>query len=102
MIRDFNEVAVTVTDSATTTGEVMLNNAAGGRVLVPAGSSITTLTWHEGRESARFACYDEDGVAVTQTVQAGRSYPIPPSLNGAGPVYPVGDVAGTIYVRRKS
>lgn len=73
-----------------------------GMVLVPSGSSLTTLTWHASdvEGGAYLPAYNAAG-AITQTVAAGRSYPIPSDLNGARFLRITGDVAGVVGVTLK-
>lgn len=105
MYRDYQEQpGVTVAADKDDSGNIDLRNAAGGRFGVPAGSSITTITWYESFDGGDtfLACQDGSGAAVTQTVSAGNSYPFPDSLYASGLVRAEGDAAGTIDVVRKS
>lgn len=96
--------AIAVTNSAATTGEIPFAEAAGGVYRIPAGSSITSLTWYasEAIGGTFAAAYDEDGVAVTQTVSHTKTYAIPSALFGAASLKAVGDASGTIYVHLKA
>ena len=77
---------------------------AGARVLIPSGSSITSLTFHESvTESGTFvACYDDTAttpVALALTgVAASKSYPIPAKLYGARWLKMVGDADGVVDI----
>lgn len=78
---------------------------ASGRIYVPAGSSLTTLTFYDApyAEGTFVASYDDAGTpaAITLTVSAGKSYPIPAKLYGAGAIKIVGNAAGTVDVSLK-
>jgi hypothetical protein len=95
---------VTITNDATTTGEIKYA-AEAGEFIVPHGSSITSLTWWaaEKKGGTYGAAYKEDGTtALAQSsLAADRAYPIPASLAGAGAIRAVGNVAGTILVSLK-
>lgn len=95
--------AVAMTDSAATTAEIPYSEASGGMFRIPAGSSITSLTWYSSESigGTFAAAYDEDGVAVTQTVVHTRSYAIPAALFGSGSIKAVVNAAGTVYMRLK-
>lgn len=94
---------VTVDTTAAASEEIVFSDQAGGRFQVPAGSSITSITWWDAPEpdGTFVAAYDEFGAAITQVVSAGKSYEIPSSLAGAGALKAVGDAAGTIVVNLK-
>ncbi len=73
-----------------------------GMVHVPSGSSITTLTWHVSTKErgTYLPAYNSAG-AVTQTVAAGRSYPIPSDLQGAAWLKMTGNASGSVGVTLK-
>ena len=74
-----------------------------GSVYVPAGSSLTTLTWHacETKDGTYLAAEDAASTAVTQTVAASQTHPIPVALLGARFIKATGNAAGTIGVTLK-
>ena len=74
-----------------------------GMVLVPAGATYVTLTWHTcGSESGTYLpAQDATGTAVTQTVAASKAYPIPVALLGARFLKITGNAAGTVGVTLK-
>lgn len=76
---------------------------ASGMVYVPAGSSLTTLTWHacETADGTYLEAEDASSTAVTQTVAAGQAHPIPESLIGAQFLKITGNAAGTVGVTLK-
>lgn len=86
-----------------TTEEMDYRGWAAGEVCMPAATDLTTLTWWAAEKPGGTygAAYDSAGSAVTTTVQAARSYPIPVALLGAGAIKAVGNAAGTIYVSFK-
>jgi hypothetical protein len=94
---------VALTNSATTTEEIRLGNYSGGFVFIPAGSSVTTLTWWVAEKAGGtyFAAYDEDNAAITQTVAASRATAIPAALFGAIAIKAVSNAAGTMAVSLK-
>ena len=75
-----------------------------GMIFVPAGSSLTTLTWyssHTSENSDMLPAYDSAG-AIVQTVAAGRSYPIPESLKGTRYLKATGNASGAISCTLKN
>lgn len=73
-----------VTSSSTTTTPIPYHGFASGEVLIPAGSTVTTLTWWASHDGVTYyAAQDSAGSAVTQTVAASKAYPIPVALLGA-------------------
>lgn len=98
-----NFVTIPVTAAEATTGVIPFGSDVVGRVEIPTGSTITSLTWYDHYlETGTFvAAYDETGAALVTVVAAGRSYPIPSDLAGSRFLKAVGDAAGTIYVHLK-
>ena len=74
-----------------------------GMVYVPAGSSLTTLTWHTCAtiDGTYLAAEDASSAAVTQTVAASQAHPIPAALAGARFLKITGNAAGTVGVTLK-
>lgn len=76
-----------------------------GMVSIPTGSTITTLTWYASSSEGGtyLPAYSSAAVpaAVTQTVSAGQTYPIPSDLNGARFLKIVGNAAGVVGVTLK-
>jgi hypothetical protein len=74
-----------------------------GMVHIPSGSSLTTLTWYSSISEAGvyLAAYTESNSAITTTVAAGRSYPIPEALAGARFLKITGNAAGVVGVTLK-
>jgi len=73
---------------------------AGGIIYIPAGSSLTSLTfyaaWADGEDFV--AMVDHDGEAVSLTVEAGKCYPLPIATYGAALLKLVGNASGTIHL----
>lgn len=89
-----------------TTPEIPFTGFAGGRIYIPAGSSITALTfWDAPVPGGTFLpSYDDAATPAPLAwtgLTAGRSYLIPPKLFGAGAIKIVVNVAGTVYISRK-
>jgi len=95
--------SVTVATAAASSDEIKFGWAAFGQVYIPAGSSITSLTWYSAPTygGTYTAAYDEDGVAVTQTVAAGKCYAVPSALAGCTGLKAVGDAAGEFDISLK-
>lgn len=73
-----------------------------GMVSVPAGSSLTTLTWHaSGVEDGTYLPANNASGAITQTVSASKVYPIPSDLAGARFLKITGNAAGVVGVTLK-
>ena len=96
-------VSVSVDTTVAACEEILFGPYAGAIVFVPTGSSITTLTWYVAEKAGGtyLAAYDEDGVAVTQTVAAAKAYALPAALYAARALKAVGDAAGTIAISVK-
>lgn len=97
--------ALTVDTAVGNSGVINYGDFEKGMVLVPSGSSLTTLTWHtsETEGGTYVPAYSSAAVpaAVTQTVSAGKSYPIPSDLNGARFLKITGNAAGVVGVTLK-
>lgn len=93
-------LTIAVTDTLSTTAEVLFGEAKYALVYVPAGSTITSLTFYAApaRAGTHLALYDTDGNAVIVTVAAGRVYPVPSACQGAGAIKMVGDADGSVQV----
>lgn len=113
--RETFDTAVVLTTSSSTTPTLGFQNCVAGTIHIPSGSLITTLTWYSGytapatpsaAESATVftAAYDSAATpaAVTQTVAADRSYPIPVALAGCRFLRVTGNSAETVYITWKT
>lgn len=96
---DSVSVGTTVASSAT----IPFGDFETGRVHVPVGSALATLTWHASLSSdgVYLPARNESNTAVTTTVVAGQSYPIPAALVGSRFLRITGDVAGLVGVTMK-
>lgn len=96
-----NSVAVGTTVAAS--DAIVFGDFANGMVYIPAGSSLTTLTWHASTElsGTYLAAEDAASAAVTQTVAASQSHPIPVALSGARFLKITGNAAGVVGVTLK-
>ena len=96
-------VSVALNTAVATTAEIKYGSYAHGFVLIPAGSSITSLAWHVAEKpgGTYLPAYDEDGVVVTKTVVHTRAYAIPSALSGAPAIKAVVNAAGTVSVTLK-
>lgn len=88
---------------------------AGGKVYIPAGSSITTLTFYSARGVAGqdepgqtpyaltfTQCRDASNANLSLTVAAGFNYPLPTELFGDGTIEIVADAAGNVDISLKA
>lgn len=113
--RETFDTAVALTADVATTPIISFEKMVAGTIHLPAGSPITLLTWHSGytapatagvAEAATVfvAAYDSAATpaAVTQTVAASRSYPIPVAIAGSRFLRCVVNSAGTAYITWKS
>lgn len=75
-----------------------------GSVHVPSGSALTTLTYHTSLkpDGPYIAAFNDSNAAVTRTVAAGRSYPIPDVLRGARFIRITGNAAGSVGLTLKT
>lgn len=98
-------VDVDVTDSIATCDEIPFGSYSGGFCIIPttAGASVTSLTWYVSDKSGGtfVAAYDEDGVAIAQTVAHSKAYAIPSALFGARFVKILANAAGTLILTVK-
>jgi len=94
---------VTVATAVATSQVIRYGPWAGGMVYIPAGSSMTTLTWHacETEDGTYLAAEDAASSAVTQTVAASQAHPIPVALAGARFIKATANAAGVMGVTLK-
>ena len=95
--RYFDVAAVCATAEADT-AEIDVQGFAFGTVSIPNNSSVTTITYYAANNigATAFALYDEDGVAVAQTVAEDRVYALPAAIAGTKILVPVVNAAGTL------
>lgn len=95
-----DSVALLTTSSSP---RIDISKYAWGEIYIPNGSAITTLTYYTAYPNGTyFAAYDSAGAAVTQTVAADRSYPIPAAMFGASLIQIRANAAGTVHITLKS
>ncbi len=98
------QVSITVSDSGAIADstEISFGEYQSGTVYVPAGSGLTSLTWHAAPVlgGTYLAAYNASG-AIDQTVQAGRCYPIPTDLKGSVGLKIAGNTDGSVDVSLK-
>jgi hypothetical protein len=87
-----------------TTAEIKYTEVAGGMVMVPAASSITSITWWAAPYPGGTyeAVVDGAGSEVATTIAADQSAAIPSALFGAGAIKGVVNSAGSVQVSLKS
>jgi hypothetical protein len=94
-----NNIATSVTvDSALADSQaIVFKGFTTGVTLVPSGSSINTLTYYVSstEDGTYIQLYNSSG-AVSTTVAAGRAYPLPAELEGAGYIKLVGNADGVV------
>ena len=95
--------SVVVNTAVGSSGTIDYGDFASGMVHVPAGSTITTLTWHSSlkAEGPYLAADDAASAALVQTVAAGQAHPIPIALNGARFLRITGDAVGVVGITMK-
>lgn len=78
--------------------EILCGEFVAGMIFVPAGSTITSITWYAAPVASGtfLPAYDEDGAAVVQAVAAGNAYALPGALSAAVALKAVGDADGEI------
>jgi hypothetical protein len=93
---------VDVATSAAGSDVISYGDFEKGMVHVPAGSSLTTLTWHvSSSEGGTYLPANNASGAITQTVTGGNAYPIPSDLVGARFLKITGNAAGVVGVTLK-
>lgn len=103
-----NGRSVAVTASIGTCKAVDMREFAGGRVYIPSGSAVTSLTFYDApNEDGTFvASYDDTLTTPLELkltgLSASKSYPIPAKLFGAGFFKMLANDTGTVYVSLKS
>jgi hypothetical protein len=95
---------VALTTSISTTPEILKGDFSMVGVVLPAVSSITSLTVHAavGPGGTYGQLYDTAGAAITVTVAQGRAVMLPPQIAPFGAIKLVANAAGDVYVSRMS
>jgi hypothetical protein len=111
-------VALKTTANAAGAEKIPMANFASGKIYIPTGSPITTLTFYAlsgvaGQPLDTNVPYapadadwtqvaDKNDALISRTVQAGRNYPLPDELFGDGTVQIVANAAGNVDLALKS
>lgn len=95
--------SVSLNTAIGTTAEFSYGDFRDGFVIVPTGSSVTSLTyWVSGSSGGTYiAAHDASGTAITQTVAGAKAYALPAALAGARWVKIVSNAAGTVTITAK-
>ena len=101
--RSTTQLSATVATTVAASTEIQYGEWSSGMVHIPSGVTTVTLTWYtaEIEGGTYLAAQDYNGTAVTQTVAASKSYPIPLALIGAVAIKAKGDAAGSMHVTLK-
>jgi hypothetical protein len=102
MAHTSNGITLAITASLATNPSFFYSDKVAGRVGIPSGSSITTLTFYDSHDGVTFVLATDAATAGVLTVEAGKSYKIPYELVGAGLLKIVGNAAGDIYLNLKA
>lgn len=104
MSRGITTVEVDLTTSLATTGVIPVGGLNLARVIVPTGSSVTSLTFYSAatEDGAYQPCNTTAGAAITQTVAAAGDYELPAGLYGVRWVKAVANAAGTVHFLLKA
>jgi hypothetical protein len=98
------EIFVSVTDAIATCEVIPMGSFAGGAIIIPSGSSITSLVPY-GCHTATgtyVPLYDSSNAAVSRTVAASRGYALPDECFGWRYLKLLGNAAGTVLLNLKS
>ena len=102
--------AISLTTDVATTPIIEKSGFPWGRIYIPAGSSLTTLTFYDQPHSIAtkgktplstepyFTAMDSAGAAVTLTVAADKSYPLPEAIAASPNLRITGNAAGSIII----
>lgn len=92
--------SISCTTSAATTPRIEKRSLAGGSFRIPAGSSITTVTFYGAQNTSDdlLPMYDKSRAAIEITVGAGQIHPLPDEIYNTPYYGMVTNAAGTITV----
>ena len=87
-------IVAALTSDATTTAELNIEAFSHGTVTNVSGASVV-VTYYGARAPGGYACplYDEDGIAVTQTLPATTITALPAAIAGVPHLVPVSTAA---------
>lgn len=81
--RKTDAVPLSVTNALGTTGQADISKYSTGKVIVPTGSALTTLTFYAAdQKDGTYVPIYNGTTAVTLTVAAGRAYSLPADVMG--------------------
>lgn len=96
-----------------TTPEIDYSGVESAMIFIPAGSSITSIAFYAAPKiggtylpvyqfdyllATGTGTYTEGAVTIGGTVTAGRAYPVPACLRGAGAIKAVVNAAGSVNI----
>ena len=98
--RRSDTVVVSVDSVVADSEEIEKGQQAGGTYTVLSGTSTVTITFYRSKEKGGTytQVYDKDNTAISKTVAASRTYPLPDELFGIPWLKLVGDVDGTVEI----
>jgi len=99
-----NVESVVVATDEDDSGEYICSGR-GGLVIIPEGSSITSITYYtaEKQGGTRVPLNDKDGEAVAQTgLSDGNAYDMPAEVYGCRVLYLKGNVAGEVFLTSRN
>jgi|TARA_B100000700_G_C14879518_1_gene777386 hypothetical protein len=89
--------SITVSDDKDNSDAIVFSGFTKGVVLVPNGSSITSLTyWISSTEDGTYTQLYNAGSAISTTVAANRVFALDSAIEGAAFLKLQGDAAGTV------
>ena len=95
------QTVVLTTDD--TSPEIDIGGFTSGQIHIPTAETYVTLTYYTASPSGTlYAAQNATPAAITQTVAADKSYPIPTQLFGANRIQIRANVAGNIRVTLKT
>lgn len=94
------KVVALLTDSSSP--DIDISHAASGEIAIPSAETYVTLTYYVKMGGNYYAAQDATPAAITQTVAADKSYPLPSSLFGASVIQIRANAAGNIRINLKS
>lgn len=105
--RQWHRLSVLIDKDIADAEEIQTGEYAGGVLYVPAGSSLTSVTFYvaDSKGGTYLPLYDQAGLAVSMGVSASRAYEIPTAVFGAAFIKIIGDASSddqTAYLTFKS
>jgi hypothetical protein len=89
---------IVITNSSSTTGQIIFGSASAGIIITPSGFPSGTLSFYVQDEAANWKqLYDSSNAAITRVVSADRAYELPDELFSARAIRIVSTVDATGY-----